>query len=361
MLASRLSRSSESSEPHSQPAQRSRSAIESLEGRVLFVRTLGIDVSHFQTVSSWASVYSAGKNFAWVKATEGATVNDAAMSSHMSGATAAGVIAGVYHFARPDNNSAATESNHFLSIAGAYIGAGYLKPVLDIEVSSLSKTATSTWVNAFCNAVLNATGVRPIVYSGASFASTKLDSTVTQWSPWIASYNGQSPTTGSPTSTTPWTGWSFWQYSQTGTVSGISGSVDSDVYASDVTALINNHVGKSSQFALNQTVHVVAASGLKAWDTYASNGTFVTKPNGTVGTIKGGPVYVNGFLRWNVLYSGDTVARWSAGDFLAGGAAIVAPTQPMIETAVAQNTVRIDSTWSRLDPTDETFSDLAIS
>jgi lysozyme len=342
------------------PTSRVRSEfIESLEGRRMLVRSFGIDVSHYQTVSSWASVYAAGKNFVWAKASEGATYTDPAFATHMAGATAAGVIAGAYHFARPDNNAAVTEANKFLSVASAYIGPGFLKPACDIEVSSLSKAATSTWVNTFCNTVLNATGVRPVVYSGASFASTKLDSTVTQWSPWIASYNGQSATTGNPTSTTPWTNWSFWQNSQTGTVSGISGNVDTDVYANDVNALINNHVGKSTLFSVGQTVHVTASS-LKAWDTYASNGTYVSKPNGTTATIQGGPVYVNGFQRWKVLYSGDSVATWSAGDYLAAGASRPAApgdegpslaTVPTRPTAVAP---RLEGSWSLIGDSDVT-------
>jgi len=334
--------------------------VEDLEQRQLLARTLGIDVSHYQTVSSWSSVYNADRKFVWVKSSEGATYKDSKMASHMAGATAAGVIAGVYHFARPNSNSATTEANHFLNTARAYMGAGYLKPTLDIEVSSLSKTATSNWVNTFCNTVLNATGVRPVVYTGASFASTKLDSTVTQWSPWIASYNGQSPYTGGPTSYAPWSGWSFWQYTDSASVSGISGGVDGDVYASDTTALINNHVGKSSKFSVGQSVKVTA-SALKAWDTYASNGTYVSKPYGTTGTIQGGPVYVAGFLRWKVLYSGDTVARWSAGDYLApntstmtasGGGTTTTATPTRVADAVPASSadgvepVRTQSVWS---------------
>lgn len=328
--------------------------IEGLEGRLLMARTMGIDISHYQTVTSWASVYNAGKRFVWAKATEGASTTDAKFTGFMSGATAAGVIAGAYHFARPDSNSAATEASKFLSVASPYIGAGYLKPALDIEVSSLTKTATSTWVNAFCNAVLNATGVRPVVYSGASFASTKLDSTVTQWSPWIAAYNGQSATTGNPTSTTPWSSWSFWQNTDSASTAGV-GTTDGDVYANDVDALILNHVGKSSQFSVGQTVQVTASS-LKAWDTYASNGTYVSKPNGTTGTIQGGPVMVAGFLRWKVLYAGDTVATWSAGDYLAGTSNFAAA-----NTSISQATLAAASTTTAKKKDEPTFASTIIT
>ena len=293
-------------------------------------RALGFDMSHYQTISSWSSVYSGGRQFVFVKATEGATYTDPTFASNMSGATGAGVIAGAYHYAHPDSNTATTEANKFLGVASSYIGAGYLKPVLDIEEGSLTKSAMSTWVNSWCNTVLNATGVRPIVYSYPDFATNKLDSSVTQWSPWMASYNSQSPQTGAPNSTAPWSGWSFWQYSASTTVTGVSsGACDVDVYGGDVDTMIANHVGKSSQFAVGDTVHVTASS-LKAWDTYASNGTYVSKASGTTGTIQGGPVMVAGYLRWKVLYSGDSVARWSAGDYLASGSGARAASTSML-------------------------------
>jgi len=52
---------------------------------------------------------------------------------NMNAGVSAGVVMGAYHFARPDNNSAVDEANHFVSVAGNYIGAGYLPPALDLE------------------------------------------------------------------------------------------------------------------------------------------------------------------------------------------------------------------------------------
>jgi len=212
--------------------------LESLESRTLLSRALGLDVSHYQTISSWSSVKASGRDFVWSKSTEGFTYNDPSFVSNITGARAAGLLSGAYHYARYDNNTATAEVQHFLQVAGPYLTAGYLTPVLDVEQSTtLSRAQVSQWVNDWCNGVLSATGIRPIVYTYPYYAQTYLDSTVTQWPLWMANYNGQNPQMGNPISTGPWAGWNFWQYSSTGGVSGISGNVDLDVFNSDAAAL----------------------------------------------------------------------------------------------------------------------------
>jgi GH25 family lysozyme M1 (1,4-beta-N-acetylmuramidase) len=213
--------------------------VEPLEDRVLFSRALGVDVSSYQGTINWTSVKAAGRSFAIVKATEGKTFNSSTFTSQITGAKNAGVLVGAYHFARYDLNTAAAEASHFLAVAGKYVTAGYLRPVLDVEHStSLSKTALSNWVNAWCTQVKSATGVAPIIYSYVSYASAHLNSTVTQWPLWMAQYpSSPAPQTGAPRGTSPWTSWSFWQYTDHASVAGISGGVDGDVYNGDLTSL----------------------------------------------------------------------------------------------------------------------------
>src|SRR5437773_6395652 len=102
--------------------------IEPLENRLLMARPLGIDVSGYQPTVNWTNVKNAGYTFAWTKATEGFTFNDSSYSNHISTAAAANFLIAPYHYARPDNNSAANEVSHFLSIAGNEISAGHLLP-----------------------------------------------------------------------------------------------------------------------------------------------------------------------------------------------------------------------------------------
>src|SRR6266576_554653 len=103
--------------------------------RALAQRPLGTDVSHYQGASlNWATLKSTGIVFAWAKATEGLTVNDANYTTFQANAKAAGVLIGSYHFAHPELHigpaGADQEAAHFWNIASNYIksGGAYLMP-----------------------------------------------------------------------------------------------------------------------------------------------------------------------------------------------------------------------------------------
>jgi GH25 family lysozyme M1 (1,4-beta-N-acetylmuramidase) len=226
---------------------------------VMAQRPLGIDVSSYQGSANspatnivWTDVKNSGVNFAWAKATEGVTFNDADFVFNENNAKAAGVVIGAYHFAHPESNTPMTEASHFWNVAGSYIrGDGLsVQPVLDYETFAapnnvpVGATSYADWANQWCNAVVSkaaAAGVfvKPIIYTSTCEAGY-LDGTVAQWTPWIANPSGLSAQTGSPWSSTPcnsagydlWGAgvWSVWQYSWTASVPGIVGGVDMDVF-----------------------------------------------------------------------------------------------------------------------------------
>ena len=220
-------------------------------------RPVGIDVSQYQGTIDWPSVKTAGISFAWARASEGVGYPDPAFGANEAGATAADVLIGAYHRARFDLNlgtdGAIAEANYFWSVTSNYIkGDGsYLMPMVDVEgtVSGYSQTTLSQWVNQWCLTVSNnaaAAGVtiKPVVYASSSFASAWFDSTVTQWTPWIASWNGQIPQSGAPTPTTsPWSTWTVWQYDHVITVPGITANVvDADVFNGSWSSLVSTLV-----------------------------------------------------------------------------------------------------------------------
>lgn len=305
------------------PAPKERaSLIEPLENRLLCTRAEGVDVASYQGTPNWASVYAAGKRFVYAKATEGTGYTNPDYTQQI-GSTGSSLVAGAYHFS--DYGSATAEADHFYAVAKSAMTAGYLRPMLDMEgtiPSGWTKTTVSNWVTNFGNEISTKSGGSSMmIYASQSYAASYFNSSVTQYNFDIAHYNGADSQTGSPGSTTPWSTWDMWQYTSTGTVSGISGNVDHDVANGTMTgfvipSLVQNHDAK---FNNGQTVHVTnAPSGLKAWNTYASNDTYVIKANGTAGVIQGdNPVYIQGYRRWEVLYSGDSTARWSAEDYLA--------------------------------------------
>lgn len=215
---------------------------------------LGIDISDYQTVTSWSQVKASGVVFAWAKSTEGMTVNDAAFVSNITNGESAGVKMGAYHFAHPENNSAADEAQHFLSVAGPYIATCELPPVLDFETTgNLSYSTLTTWVNNWMTAVKNATGITPIIYTDGSIASN-LGSSVNVYPLWMA--DPDSSSTLPPTNLGVWTDWAFKQYSWTGTIPGISGisDVDLDVFNGNTSAF-NTLIGCDNNIAEKKSEH----------------------------------------------------------------------------------------------------------
>jgi GH25 family lysozyme M1 (1,4-beta-N-acetylmuramidase) len=193
----------------------------------------GIDVSYHQGAIDWTQVAAAGKRFAFVRATAGTLTADTAYMTNRSGARAAGLAVGSYHFANPDTapNDATNEAAWFLQ--NATIGSGDLIPVLDFEVSNgLDPASLTAWAQAWLAQVSAATGVRPIIYTTPNFWATSMADT--DWFArngysvlWIANWTtALQPTV--PAGFWGGNGWTFWQHSSAGVVPGITGAVDLD-------------------------------------------------------------------------------------------------------------------------------------
>lgn len=228
-----------------------------LPSRAANPRDFGADVSHYQgatgiSQSSWNQMYTSGLRFTFIKATEGLTgPDDAAMTNNVTRATAAGILAGVYHYPhaenRPTTNGAVQEASHFLLYAGDAIGPGRLRPALDVEGSNLnlSVSALTDWIIAFCNEVVaqRGEGARPIIYMGRASAKNEVDSRLANYDFWLAyptnvdaSTSDPPPTASYPDPTGIFNNWAFWQYIWTGDFGGIN-PLDLDVCHSEYKAL----------------------------------------------------------------------------------------------------------------------------
>ncbi len=205
-------------------------------------RAMGIDVSNFQGSINWTqvaadSVGGSSISFAWAKCDEGSASNvdyiDPTFQTNVAGATTAGIMIGAYHLAHPELDTPASEADFFVANARAQIGAGYLRPVLDLEegggVPVVGASSLSGWVNDFLSDVQALSGVTPIIYTDSNYAQSYLDSSVAKNNLWIANYNypTQSQTASPPVGV--FNVWNFWQYTDSLSLSGISGNVDGDV------------------------------------------------------------------------------------------------------------------------------------
>jgi lysozyme len=188
-------------------------------------RLTGIDVSHYQGTVNWGAVKAAGCSFAFAKATEGTGVGDSLFTQNWQGMKAAGLARGAYHFFHASQNAAA-QASHFL--ATVQLSAGDLPPVIDVEISdNAANSAIVQGVQTWLDAVEQATGVTPIIYTGTAFWNAHLNNGFGRYPLWIAHYTGAPTPAPLPNG---WADWTFWQYSQSLAINGVHGAADHDYF-----------------------------------------------------------------------------------------------------------------------------------
>jgi lysozyme len=108
------------------------------------------------------------------------------------------------------------------------LASGDLRPVLDIEkVSSVQNIENlRKGIRNWMELVEEHYGVKPILYTYASFYKEYFEGHFDDYPLWVANYNRvNKPIRGED--------WIFWQHSETGTIDGIKGYVDLDLFEGD--------------------------------------------------------------------------------------------------------------------------------
>jgi lysozyme len=185
----------------------------------------GVDVSEYQGAVDWGSVAASGVDFAIARVSDGTDTVDPDFATNWSGIKAAGLVRGVYQFFRASQDPTA-QANLLVKQVGT-LDPGDLSPVADVEVLDGESGATlvanlNTWVSA----IKSATGRTPIIYASPGFWDDLPDTgSFSSLGSWVADWGPSCPDTS-----TPWTNWQFWQYSDSGSVPGIGGAVDLDLF-----------------------------------------------------------------------------------------------------------------------------------
>jgi lysozyme len=192
----------------------------------------GVDVSRWQGKIDWASVAAAGKQFAFIKATEGGDHFDPRFLENWYGAKQAGLARGAYHFmfwCRPAHEQA----RWFKQIVPNDPGA--LPPVLDVEWNGESKACPRKvsrehalgMIRHMLREMERHTGKRPIIYTDITFHEEILEGELLDYPHWIRS------TAAEPHVRYGDRRWTMWQYTTTGRVPGIKGDVDRNAFYGD--------------------------------------------------------------------------------------------------------------------------------
>lgn len=186
----------------------------------------GIDISHYQSSIRWNKLSEATINhqplsFVIMKATEGGNVFDKTFNHNFHQAKLNGFIRGAYHFYIPAT-SARQQADYFLS--QVHLVPGDLPPVLDVEKDGgLSPAKLRQGISEWLRIVGDYYGVRPIIYTNHSFKKQYLDTPeFAEYPFWIAHYYKKQLNYHGK--------WHFWQYTDCGTVKGIRGNVDCNVF-----------------------------------------------------------------------------------------------------------------------------------
>ena len=185
----------------------------------------GIDVSRYQENIDWETVANAGMEVAIIKSSEGVDYTDPNFEVNYEGAKAAGLKVGFYHFLIATTvEQAREEANFFASIiSGKEID---IKPVMDFEeLDGLSVEDINAIALAFAEEVESLTGYPVMVYSNADNATNVFGESLTKYSLWLAQYDGSEPS-----DEVIWDTWAGWQYTDTGSIEGIDGDVDLNIF-----------------------------------------------------------------------------------------------------------------------------------
>ena len=194
----------------------------------------GIDVSSHQGEIDWAAVRAAGIDFVMIRAgfrgygESGSLNEDGMFRTNLAGARKAGLAAGAYFFSQAINEEEAALEADF--VLGILDGEELDLPLVfdtehirgdeartdSVRLSQFTKNAL-----AFCRKVEEA-GYAPMIYTNLLWEALVYDmEALSEYPVWYAGYD--------PVPVTPYR-FDLWQYSESGTVPGIEGPVDLDLW-----------------------------------------------------------------------------------------------------------------------------------
>lgn len=195
-------------------------------------KVYGIDISEYQGNIDWININTINDkvpiDFVFIRATMGEKKLDKKYKRNWEKAESRAKLRGAYHYFRPNENSIRQAANFIRSVK---LQPGDLPPVLDIEERPKNQSMDSLKVGLkrWLDKVEDHYKVKPILYSGDSYFTDFLEHEFAEYTLWIANYNFWVER--------PKRHWDFWQFSEKGSVRGIKGFVDLNMFDGDITEL----------------------------------------------------------------------------------------------------------------------------
>lgn len=201
----------------------------------------GIDVSKWQGTIDWVRLAASGTvDFAFIRSSYGRYGVDSAFDANWAASRAVGIPRGAYHYFNPAYEGA-PQADAMLMQFDDPTDLGELPLVLDAEERDGAPPPAeyAARIEDFVRTLAARTGRTPAIYTGGGFwdAYVKTDGLATL-PVWVAHYFGDRSTRHCPSTPDAWPRWTFWQHSEMGTVAGITGSVDLDVFDGTMDELL---------------------------------------------------------------------------------------------------------------------------
>jgi len=198
----------------------------------LYQSVTGIDVSEFQGEIDWEAVKADGIDFAMIRlgyrgSETGILTLDSYFKENLRGAKAAGLDVGVYFFSQAVTTEEAIEEARFVikHIRGKgvhYPVAFDMEPIDGTErAAHLNKEEKTAAADAFCQMIARK-GYEPVVYGNPKWMRRHIDlGYLSDYDKWLAHY---------AEATNYRSDFKMWQYTDNGSVDGIYGPVDMNLY-----------------------------------------------------------------------------------------------------------------------------------
>lgn len=188
-------------------------------------KIFGIDISHYQEKINWEEVKLINGlfpvDYVFIRATMGESDVDSKFAYNWSEVKRVNKLRGAYHYFRPNENSIKQADNFIKNVKLQY---GDLPPVLDIEELPRDQSMENLklGLKRWLDRIEAHYKIKPILYSGDSYFTDFLEKEFSDYPLWIANYNFWVEN--------PKKHWDFWQFSEKGSVAGIKGFVDLNMY-----------------------------------------------------------------------------------------------------------------------------------
>jgi lysozyme len=205
----------------------------------------GIDISHYQTAIDWRNLKSISNSgdtidykFVFIKATEGAWLEDNLFDEHWENAKAQNKIRGAYHYLHV-NRDIRKQANTF--IRKVKLDRGDLPPVIDIEDDKkLGKLKIVKAVKEFSMMLQKQYHVKPIIYSNRNFIEDYLADDFKDHPFWVAHYFEKDIKMDEVK-------WKFWQHSDKASLLVTGAKIDANVFRGSIKDLRKMTLGNQMQ------------------------------------------------------------------------------------------------------------------